>query len=151
MEKLFAYGTLQDKDIQENIFGRILRGTSEILVGYVLKKIQIEEKEYTESKIKPWDDYNSKISIFDIISDTFEVVRNIKDKYIIRRFNATSAHSGYVYKNSGCMYLFSTGTIYPNEKLIVSRAGFSAISPCGSPIIERPSVSSAASLVSTRI
>jgi hypothetical protein len=83
-----------------------------------VKKIEPEQKEYSDSKIKPWDDYNSKVSIFDIVSDSFEVVRNIKDKYIIRRFNATSAHSGYVYKNSGCMYLFSTGTIYPNEKLI---------------------------------
>lgn len=83
-----------------------------------VNKIETESKDYTESKIKPWDDYNEKVSIFDIISDSFEIVRNIKDKYIIRRFNATSAHSGYVYKNSGCMYLFSTGTIYPNEKLI---------------------------------
>lgn len=82
------------------------------------EKIEIKQKEYSDSKIKPWDDYNAKVSIFDIINDSFEVVRNIKDKYIIRRFNATSAHSGYVYKNSGCMYLFSTGTIYPHEKLI---------------------------------
>lgn len=88
------------------------------------KKIVVEEKEYTESKIKPWDDFNAKVSIFDIISDSFEVVRNIKDKYIIRRFNATSAHSGYVYKNSGCMFLFSTGTIYPNEKLISPFAAY---------------------------
>jgi gamma-glutamylcyclotransferase (GGCT)/AIG2-like uncharacterized protein YtfP len=44
MEKLFTYGTLQDRDIQENIFGRILRGTSETLVGYELKKIKIEEE-----------------------------------------------------------------------------------------------------------
>lgn len=88
------------------------------------KEIKIEQKEFLESKLTPWDDYNSKVSIFDIISDSFEVVRNIKDKYIIRRFNATSAHSGYVYKNSGCMYLFSTGTIYPNEKLISPFAAY---------------------------
>lgn len=88
------------------------------------KEIKIEQKEFAESKLTPWDDYNSKVSIFDIISDSFEVVRNIKDKYIIRRFNATSAHSGYVYKNSGCMYLFSTGTIYPNEKLISPFAAY---------------------------
>lgn len=89
-----------------------------------INKIEVKEKEYAESKITPWDDYNEKVSIFDIISDSFEIVRNIKDKYIIRRFNATSAHSGYVYKNSGCMYLFSTGTIYPNEKLISPFAAY---------------------------
>jgi gamma-glutamylcyclotransferase (GGCT)/AIG2-like uncharacterized protein YtfP len=44
MEKLFAYGTLTERDIQENIFGRILKGTPEILVGYMLKEIQIEEE-----------------------------------------------------------------------------------------------------------
>lgn len=44
MIKLFTYGTLQHDDIQENLFGRILHGTPEILVGYALKEIQIEEE-----------------------------------------------------------------------------------------------------------
>jgi len=44
MIKLFTYGTLQHDDVQENLFGRILQGTPETLVGYVLKEIQIEEE-----------------------------------------------------------------------------------------------------------
>ncbi len=44
MEKLFTYGTLQDKEIQEKIFGRVLNGTSETLIGYAVKEIQIEEE-----------------------------------------------------------------------------------------------------------
>lgn len=44
MLKLFTYGTLQHEDIQENLFGRILKGIPETLVGYTLKKIQIEEE-----------------------------------------------------------------------------------------------------------
>jgi gamma-glutamylcyclotransferase (GGCT)/AIG2-like uncharacterized protein YtfP len=44
MQKLFAYGTLQDKDIQEDLFGRILEGIPETLVGYELNEIQIEEE-----------------------------------------------------------------------------------------------------------
>lgn len=80
--------------------------------------VKVNVSEHDQSKITPWDDYNFKTSIFDIIKDEFEIVRNLSDKYIIRRFNAKSAHSGYVYKNSNCMYLFSTGTIYQNEKLI---------------------------------
>jgi len=75
------------------------------------------EKEYV-SEVSPWQDYNQKTSILDLLADDFEIVKNISDKYIIRRNGATSPHSGYVYKNSGCMYLFSTGTIFPNEKLI---------------------------------
>lgn len=75
-------------------------------------------KEYSEAKITPWEDYNAKVTIFDTIGEDFKIVRTLSDKYIIKRHGATSAHSGYVYKNSGCMYLFSTGTIFPNEKLI---------------------------------
>lgn len=44
MIKLFTYGTLQHEDIQENLYGRTLIGTPETLVGYTLKKIQIEEE-----------------------------------------------------------------------------------------------------------
>ena len=41
MEKLFAYGSLQNEDIQKDLFGRILEGTAETLIGYVVKEIQI--------------------------------------------------------------------------------------------------------------
>ena len=44
MENLFAYGTLKDKEIQETIFGRVLIGTNDKLIGYAVKKIQIEEE-----------------------------------------------------------------------------------------------------------
>lgn len=76
------------------------------------------ETEFKEADIKPWDDYNKKVSIFDTIDPDFEIIRKLNDKYIIKRHGATSVHSGYVYRNSGCMYLFSTGTVYPHEKLV---------------------------------
>ena len=44
MIKLFTYGTLQQTDIQEELFGRRLVGTPETLVGYALEEIQIEEE-----------------------------------------------------------------------------------------------------------
>lgn len=77
-----------------------------------------EKKEYTEGEITPWDDYNSKHDIFDIIRDEFTIVGNLSKKYVIKRHGATSPHSGYVFKDNGFMYLFSTGTNYPHEKLI---------------------------------
>jgi len=83
--------------------------------------IQVEQKvkkEYEETEITPWQDYNNKTSIFDIIGSDFKIVKKLANHYIILRHGATSVQSGYVYTNSGCMYLFSTGTIYPNEKLI---------------------------------
>lgn len=75
------------------------------------------KKKYSETKNTSWDDYNAKTSILDVISCEFDVVRNLKDRYIIKRKGAKSPHSGYVYKDSNCMYLFSTGTIFEAEKL----------------------------------
>jgi len=83
-----------------------------------------ENKTYKDSEIKPWDEYNSKVSIFDVIGTDFEIVRSLKDKYIIKRHGAKSAHSGYVYKDSGCMFLFTTATCYPNEKLVSPFAAY---------------------------
>jgi gamma-glutamylcyclotransferase (GGCT)/AIG2-like uncharacterized protein YtfP len=44
MEKLFAYGSLQNEEVQKDLFGRILEGTPETLIGYIVKRIQIEEE-----------------------------------------------------------------------------------------------------------
>ena len=44
MIQLFTYGTLQHSDVQENIFGRILRGKPESVEGYTLQEIEIEEE-----------------------------------------------------------------------------------------------------------
>lgn len=44
MKKLFTYGSLQNEDVQENLFGRALKGTPEKLIGYALRNIQIEEE-----------------------------------------------------------------------------------------------------------
>jgi hypothetical protein len=90
--------------------------------NFVAPTIEPEEtklsKAYSDVEITPWQDYNARVSIFDIVGDEFNIVSNLTTHYIILRHGAKSAHSGYIYKNSGCMYLFSTGTIYPNEKLI---------------------------------
>ena len=71
-----------------------------------------------ENEVSPWEDFNSKHTALDIVSDEFTIVRNTDKQYIIKRHGAASPHSGYIYKDSGCMYLFTTGTIYPNEKLL---------------------------------
>jgi gamma-glutamylcyclotransferase (GGCT)/AIG2-like uncharacterized protein YtfP len=44
MQKLFAYGTLKNEEVQEDLFERILHGTPETLIGYELNEIQIEEE-----------------------------------------------------------------------------------------------------------
>lgn len=79
-----------------------------------------DKKVYDENDVTPWDDFNSRTDIWDIIQDDFIIPQKgiKKDKYLIKRHNATSPHSGYVFNNSGCAYLFSTGTIYPHQQLI---------------------------------
>lgn len=83
-----------------------------------------EKKEYQDGETTPWDDYNDKHTIFDVIQDEFSIVGNLSKKYVIKRHGASSPHSGYVFKDSGFMYLFSTGTHYPHEKLITPFSAF---------------------------
>lgn len=81
----------------------------------------IEEKkktEYQETDNPVWKDFNDKTTMMDVVGSDFKIVKNLSDKLIIKRHGATSAHSGYIYKNSGCMYLFSANTIFPVQKLI---------------------------------
>ena len=65
--------------------------------------------------ITPWDDYAEKNNVLDICSDDFDVVKHGKKSTFIRRKGADSAFSGYIFDDSGKMFLFSTGTIYPAE------------------------------------
>jgi len=91
------------------------------------EEIKVDKKEYigdNENDITPWEDYNSKHSCTDLMDSDFSIVKSLNDKYVIKRHNSESPHSGYVYKSNGCMYLFSTGTQYPAEKLISPYAYF---------------------------
>lgn len=77
-----------------------------------------EKTEFSTGNITPWQDYNEKTNILDLVQSDFTIVANHNKRYVIKRHGAQSPHSGYIFKDSGCMYLFSTGTIYPHEKLI---------------------------------
>ena len=46
MEQLFTYGTLQLEEVQLDTFGRRLEGRPDVLVGYRLVKITIEDKDF---------------------------------------------------------------------------------------------------------
>jgi hypothetical protein len=78
------------------------------------------KKEFNGNTKPPWTDYNEKTDILNLLSDDFTIPnKGNKSKHIlVKRHNSTSAYSGYVYKDSGCLYLFSTATIYPHEKLL---------------------------------
>tara|TARA_R110000868_G_scaffold121097_6_gene321370 strand:- start:4359 stop:4679 length:321 start_codon:yes stop_codon:yes gene_type:complete len=81
MEKLFAYGTLKEKDIQENIFGRILNGVTETLMGYVVKEIQIEEEFGMETYPIIAPTQNNDDTIEGIVYDLTEKEIQLADTY----------------------------------------------------------------------
>jgi hypothetical protein len=87
-------------------------------VNEVVLEPKKNKVEFQDTEIACWDDYNSKTDIFDVIGTDFTIVANHSKKYVIKRHGASSPHSGYVYKEDNRMYLFSTGSIYPNEKQI---------------------------------
>lgn len=45
-ENLFSYGTLQEKQVQLKLFGRLLSGSKDILAGYKLSKIEIKDETF---------------------------------------------------------------------------------------------------------
>jgi len=81
MEKLFAYGNLKEEDIQETVFGRVLKGTPETLVGYVVKEIKIEEEYGIESYpiIEATENKNDTISGM-VYETTFQELQ-LADRY----------------------------------------------------------------------
>ena len=96
-------------------FSKMYNYEEPIKIDVEVKKIK---KEYQEGEITPWDDFNQKNNIWDIVSSDFSIVGNHKDKYIIKRHGSASPHSGYIYKNDNIMYLFSTGTCYEAQRPI---------------------------------
>jgi len=45
-EYLFSYGTLQKKNVQSDLFGRLLTGSNDILRGYKTSSIKITDKSF---------------------------------------------------------------------------------------------------------
>lgn len=63
--------------------------------------------------------YNAEHKVTDVVGEDFKVVRNSDiGQVILRNGDTKSKSSGYIFKDSGGMYLFSTSTIYPAETYI---------------------------------
>lgn len=43
-EYLFSYGTLQQEEVQLDLFGRKLEGTQDVLTGYAIEEIEIKDE-----------------------------------------------------------------------------------------------------------
>lgn len=82
------------------------------------------QKEFKETEITPWDDFNNNTEVWDVISNEFSIISNQRERYVVKRNGAESPHSGYIFKDNNLLYLFSTGTIYPHETALSPFACF---------------------------
>ena len=74
------------------------------------------KKEFNGSRLSCWDDYNNKHNVWDLLAPTFDYIGEQKDRLVVRRKGASSEHSGYIYKDTGLLFLFSTGTSFEMQK-----------------------------------
>ena len=109
-ENLFSYGTLQKESVQLDTFGRLLDGVPDILVGYKLSMIKIEDKKVITSSgathhpiIKYTGDYSDTIEgiVFKITENELKQA----DKYEVDDYNRVpvqlkSGKSAWVYINA---------------------------------------------------
>ena len=80
--------------------------------------VQKKSIEPNGSRLTTWDDFNQRNTVWDVVQMDFKVVRDTRERTIIKRHGAESAHSGYIFKEKQLLYLFSTGTFYPAEKAL---------------------------------
>jgi len=91
LEKLFSYGTLQMESVQKVTFGRLLNGQKDVLIGYILSKIKIQDKDVIKTSgtdIHPILKYTGKST--DTVEGTvFEITTselNQADKYEVNEY-----------------------------------------------------------------
>ena|SRR5215213_1323909 len=68
-ERLFSYGTLQTESVQISIFRRRLAGSPDALVGYRLRMIQIEDKDFV---VTSGAEYHRNLELTGSTSDLVE-------------------------------------------------------------------------------
>jgi gamma-glutamylcyclotransferase (GGCT)/AIG2-like uncharacterized protein YtfP len=96
MPLLFSYGTLQQEEVQQSTFGRLLRGQSDALVGFEQSLVRIEDPEVVKTSgkthhpiVKRSDRSDSRVSgtVFEI---TDQELANA-DEYEVAAYKRVSA------------------------------------------------------------
>ena len=88
------------------------------------EKIQIQKvpkkalKDFKESTLSSWDDYDAKTDIFEVVKDHFKIVGNTPKGHQIKRIGGSksSHHSGYIYTDRNLLFLFSGNSMFPAEE-----------------------------------
>lgn len=77
-----------------------------------------KNKDFESVGLTPWEDYNQKNNVLDLIADEMDVISENNRYYEVLRHGAESSRSGVIFKDKGALWLFSTGTIYPSDTLL---------------------------------
>lgn len=97
MEKLFSYGTLRMTKVQQETFGRLLTGSTDALVGYVLSEVKIKDPDViakSGTDIHPILRYTGNISdkvegtIFQVTAEELAQA----DDYEVDEYTRVEAH-----------------------------------------------------------
>lgn len=76
----------------------------------------VKQLSKSESGLTPWDDYNQRNSVIDVIGLEFQITRHLPDRMVLRKVQSKDPLHGFIYKDTGLAYLFTTATVYPHEK-----------------------------------
>jgi hypothetical protein len=110
-----GYEDIQEITIEDraNLIGLCRYFNYEVNEDTEVKKITVENEGLT-----PWDDYNQRNSVLDVIGNEFTAVKHLSDRIVLRKSGSKDPLHGYIYKDTGLCYLFTTATIYPHEKAL---------------------------------
>lgn len=71
-----------------------------------------------EGKKTPWDEYNGRHTVMEHLDGEFTEVGDTKTAVKVLRNGSDAAHSGYIFKDSGMMYLFTPNSRYPSNEAL---------------------------------
>lgn len=94
-------------DDREILFDIINYFNYEINDKEVENKPKEVESEYAEQRLKPWEDFNARNKIWDVIKDYFKEGRKSEKKTAVKRNGTDKTHSGYIYHDKNFLYLHS--------------------------------------------
>ena len=100
------------KDDKDTIFGvaMSLDNTEQVPIKKEYN-LEVKDSPEYENGVKPWDDYNTRSGAADrtwsLISSHFTAVGETANKIKVLRHDSNAGHSGYIYKDTGILKLYS--------------------------------------------
>lgn len=106
-EYLFSYGTLQKSEVQIDVFGRVLKGETDVLVGYTVVLIEItdetfltKEEEKFQRTLVPSDSRSDRITgtALEITSEELSLADKYEpDNYKRNKVKLESGREAWIY------------------------------------------------------